>query len=379
MKLTSLFTPITILSLVHTSDAFTRSTKSNIVPSFQQASPRYAVEVGRDNIEDYRPLLHSQQPTGIIGETPQYLPDTKKKSGRDALPAWGRKINESLRLTMITHADKKHVHAISGSTWFIGGYSLLLTAWAKELLFDDWSTFATLNPFVGAVCLGAAVSTLSSSPLRHDKRYPSYSKVMRNGMCTGICTALLCSTFAYGDAMPPMLHDGSLVVLSVATLAVAYQAVVDRAPWDFRGTIEDLKLEMPPEWAMVISKVIGLSWLFVLSQASSHALLGTFNDSTILHDETFRAFCAQMSLGLSMTPAGDALVGSLMQKDRFSPKAADSYKFVTQRNDGRFETNRLLEAAQMAFTYPGPIVASAFVALATDHADTVQHFFHLLV
>jgi hypothetical protein len=72
----------------------------------------------------------------------------KKKSGRDALPTWGRKIKDSLQMTMITHADQKHVHAISGAAWCIGGYALLFSSWIQELMFDDWSEFATLNPFV---------------------------------------------------------------------------------------------------------------------------------------------------------------------------------------------------------------------------------------
>jgi len=86
-----------------------------------------------------------------------------------------------------------------------------------------------------------------------------------------------------------------------------------------------------------------------------------------------------MALGLSMTPAGEAVVGTLMQKDRFSPKPTNEYKFVTKNEqDGTFETNRWLEAAQMTFNFQGPVVASSLVAAATHHADVVQHFFHLV-
>jgi len=79
-----------------------------------------------------------------------------------------------------------------------------------------------------------------------------------------------------------------------------------------------------------------------------------------------------------MTPAGDALVGTLMQKDRFSPKLADEYKFVSRNPEtGNFETSRLLEACQMLFTFPGPIVMSSIIAVATHHHDLVTNFFHI--
>jgi hypothetical protein len=80
-----------------------------------------------------------------------------------------------------------------------------------------------------------------------------------------------------------------------------------------------------------------------------------------------------------MTSAGEAcLVGSLMQKDRFSHKPDDKYKFVLKKENGASVTNPLVEAGQFAFNYPGPIVASTLVAFATNHGSIMEQFFHLV-
>ena len=374
-------------------DAFTTPVSSrlhhnsNIIPTFSSSQiPLHAVEIINNDFHgDVKSEIEiSSPPLSQMQEQQQIVPKTTPaRSGRNALPGWGRKVNDVLGITLVTHADKKHVHALSGATWWFGGNAILWMTWAQQIFFSSSSNridvFDGLNPLLGAVCIGATVTALASAPLRHDEKYPSYSTMMRNGMLTGVCTSLLCCTFAIGgitELPTAALQTASAGVISVATMAVLYQAVVDRMPWDFRGTIRDLDLEMPPEAIMVLSMAIGLSWVLLLGLTSSHALLDMNGVMDI--DESMKSFLAQMSLALSMTPAGEAVAGSAMLKERFGRKADDyNYKFVSKQSDGSFSTNRFLEALQLTFNFPGPVVFTTAVALATDHVDVVKHFFYI--
>jgi len=316
------------------------------------------------------------QETELESESVPLAP-SQPKSGQAGLPKWARDANKSLNIKLFTHADKRHVHAISGSLWYLGGYGVLISAWAKELLFNDWSTFRSLDGVIlPAALLGAVVCSVASSPLRHDKRFPRYSDMMRNGMVTGCLTSVLTASFAMDLSVlsNPILHGASQATVLASSVVLAYMSIVDRMPWDIPDLIDELELEMPPEWILKTGRVIAFAWMFMLATAASHAIFP--GGAMMMDDPMTRAFAAQMALSLSMAPSGDALAGTLMQKDRFTNKSG-SHWMIRKTEEGKYRTSPIAEFFQLLLNDPGPFVITIAVALLTDHADVVRSFFYM--
>ena len=194
---------------------------------------------------------------------------------------------------------------------------------------------------------------------------------MRNGMVSGVLTTLLSAAFAIDPStMPPAMQGATQGVVAIAGAVLAHSAIVDRMPWDIEEIINELKLEMPPSWVMGLSRAIAGAWMLVLATNAAHIFTGD------LVDETGRAFAAQMAFALSMAPSGDALAGTLMQKDRFANKTG-KYRTIEKGADGKFRTSPVTEFFQLLLNQPGPVVITLGIAFMTNHHDLVNQFFYL--
>ena len=104
---------------------------------------------------------------------------------------------------------------------------------------------------------------------------------------------------------------------------------------------------------------------------------GDFHQET---DHLARCFAAQMALASSVAPAGDALVGTLIQKDRFNNKSGQ-HRFIlrTENEDGSitFRSNHVVHAFQLLINQPGPGFLSIAAAIASGHGGMVQQFFYM--
>ena len=114
------------------------------------------------------------------------------RSASRSLPHWGRFLNRVVNMPIITHADAKHVHAISGATWFLTAYPLMFYALYREIAFIDWSTFASFSGILQMDCLASVLMGVTSIPMRPTRKsFRHYSIAMRLGMVSfPLCSSM---------------------------------------------------------------------------------------------------------------------------------------------------------------------------------------------
>ena len=301
-----------------------------------------------------------------------------------SLPQWGRSLNRAMNMPMITHADAKHVHAISGATWFLSAYPLMFYALYREIAFNDWSTFASFSGILPMACLASVLMGVTSIPMRPTRKsFRHYSIAMRSGMvsfplCASMSAFLAISAqtaCGIGEMMGGDITIGATNFVLVAASAVLFlDLVLDKEPLNIESIIRDLKLEDPPRWALYTALAITVAWLVFFAATDAFVLLHG-NQSL---DSMTTAFVSQMAFSLAMSPSGSALAGTLMQRDRFTKRSGE-HVFVTEQPNGKFSNCWFLDAAQLTLGAPGPYFATLGVALATGHADWVQELFTSLV
>lgn len=278
-----------------------------------------------------------------------------------------------------------HVHAVSGAAWMLLGYGTLLSTWAAELLSPDYvgaltTTFGEANfPVIALTALVGVTLGATGFPMRPKRRFRAYAEQMRNSMTSVALLSFVTATFVLDGTGGGALGDGAVAAgLSDATRAVvglgaAYmgrEAVISRKPWDIAPTVADLQLERPPEFALYAARAISLGWLAMVAAATSHVLVDSPGNAVSA------AFAAQMALSLAMAPASEALVGTLVMKERFT-KDEGSQVLLTKTPSGGLRVAHWLDATILALNVPGPAVLSLLVALHAGHADLVREFLYL--
>ena len=309
------------------------------------------------------------------------------RSASRSLPQWGRFLNRVVNMPIITHADAKHVHAISGATWFFTAYPLMFYALYREIAFNDWSTFASFSGILPMACLASVLMSVTSIPMRPTRKsFRHYSIAMRSGMvsfplCSSMSAFLALSAQTMGgiggigEMMGRDMAIGATnFVLVAASVVLLLDLVLDKEPLNIENIIRDLKLEDPPRWALYTALAITVAWLVFFAATDSFVLLHGSQSM----DSMTTAFVSQMAFSLAMSPSGSALAGTLMQRDRFTKRSGE-HVFVTEQPNGKFTNSWFLDAAQLALGAPGPYFATLSVAWATGHADWVQELFTSLV
>ena len=316
-------------------------------------------------------------PAAAPADAPADAPAAARKP-RSTLPGWGVALNHASGMPLITHADSWHAHAASGAAWLASAYPILFFSWYAA--YADPSAFG-LAPGLSlplCLCLIAGVTTSATGyPMRPKKHFPHYTGQMRNSMLCTSLSALLVATFAAEPHLPPPLVAAAHAATALGAGLVAYDAVVARTPWDISQVVIDLKLELPPRAAILAANTISLSWLAIFAAAVSHVLLGGASAHDLLGSagpEGSAAFAAQMALALALAPASEALVGTSMQKDRFTKKDG-AHVLVHQLDSGGFRPAHWLEACELLFNVPGPATITIGLALLGGHAELVRHFF----
>ena len=301
-----------------------------------------------------------------------------------SLPQWGRFLNRAMNMPIITHADAKHVHAISGATWFLSAYPLTFYALYREIAFNDWSTFASFAGILPMACLASVLMGVTSIPMRPTRKsFRHYSIAMRSGMisfplCASMSAFLAISAQTAGGIGEMMGGDMAIgatnFVLVAASAVLFLDLVLDKEPLNIESIIRDLKLEDPPRWALYTALAITVAWLVFFAATDAFVLLHGSQSM----DSMTTAFVSQMAFSLAMSPSGSALAGTLMQRDRFTKRSGE-HVFVTEQPNGKFSNCWFLDAAQLMLGAPGPYFATLGVAWATGHADWVQALFTSLV
>ena len=302
------------------------------------------------------------------------------RSASRSLPQWGRFLNHAMNMPIITHADAKHVHAISGATWFLSAYPLMFYALHREIAFNDWSIFASFSGILPMACLASVLMGATSIPMRPTRKsFRHYSIAMRSGMvsfplCTSMSAFLALSAQTAGGIGEMMGGDMAIgatnFVLVAASVVLFLDLVLDKEPLNIENIIRDLKLEDPPRWALYTALAITVAWLVFFAATDAFVLLHGSQSM----DSMTTAFVSQMAFSLAMSPSGSAFAGTLMQRDRFTKRSGE-HVFVTEQPNGMFTNSWFLDAAQLTLGAPGPYFATLGVAWATGHADWVQELF----
>ena len=289
-----------------------------------------------------------------------------------------------MNMPIITHADSKHVHAISGATWFLSAYPLTSYALYCEIAFNNWSTFASFAGILPIACLASVLMGVTSIPMRPTRKsFRHYSIAMRLGMISfPLCASMspFLAIFAetaggIGEMMGGDMAIGATNFVLVAASAVLFlDLVLDKEPLNIESIIRDLKLEDPPRWALYTALAITVAWLVFFAATDAFVLLHGSQSM----DSMTTAFVSQMAFSLAMSPSGSALAGTLMRRDRFTKRSGE-HVFVTEQPNGKFSNCWFLDAAQLILGAPGPYFATLGVAWATGHADWVQALFTSLV
>ena len=296
------------------------------------------------------------------------------------LPAWGTAVNDGVDFKLITKADKGHVHALVGATWFVSAYGLLFDSLASELA-DPGHPVALAHgmhlPVLVAMAAGVGVSISGFPMMPRSRMFSAYAKQMSASM---LSTATLCLIVAASVFDPSELPAADLThaLIVASMLAQSGDIVVDQKPWNIVPTVTSLRLQLPPPPVVKLAMAISLGWCAMAFGVYVHfagAATGALSDLS----DVDRAFAGQMALGLVMGPASEAFVGTLIQKERFRglKDASRPYKFVHPLEDGLFRPNHVMEALELAFNVPGPQIACIAAAMATGHGDSVRHVFLL--
>ena len=177
------------------------------------------------------------------------------RSASRSLPQWGRFLNRAVNMPIITHADAKHVHAISGATWFFTAYPLMFYALYREIAFNDWSTFASFSGILPMACLASVLMGVTSIPMRPTRKsFRHYSIAMRSGMvsfplCSSMSVFLPLSAQRVGGIGEVMGGDmafgATKFVLVAASVVLLLDLVLDKKPLNIENIIRDLRLEDP--------------------------------------------------------------------------------------------------------------------------------------
>ena len=231
------------------------------------------------------------------------------RSASRSLPQWGRFLNRAVNMPIITHADAKHVHAISGATWFFTAYPLMFYALYREIAFNDWSTFASFSGILPMACLASVLMGVTSIPMRPTRKsFRHYSIAMRSGMvsfplCSSMSVFLPLSAQTVGGIGEVMGGDmafgATKFVLVAASVVLLLDLVLDKKPLNIENIIRDLRLEDPPRWALYTALAITVAWLVFFAATDSFVLLHGSRSM----DSMTTAVASQMAFSLAMSPS----------------------------------------------------------------------------
>jgi len=326
-----------------------------------------------------------------LGNVGQTTPSTGRS--RTSLPPWADPINRAMNFKLITHADKGHVHAVTGATWFVSSYTLLFDSLANEALSGDHTialAHGTSGPVLIACAAGLAVAA-SGFPMTPSKRtLRAYAAQMQSSMLSvATCCMVLAAHSVNEASLPEFAISATHALAGASIVGHLIDFTVEQKPWNQVPSIIDLKLKMPPTPIIRIAQTVSLGWCAMALACFAHAALGGPEAlSNVPLDE--KGFAAQMTLAIIMAPASEAFIGTLVNKERFRREAANRVgepsqnKFVyalkddeTGRLTGEFRPSHAMEAIELALNVPGPQIAAVAMALTTGHADAVRHFFFL--
>lgn len=271
-------------------------------------------------------------------------------------------------MPLITRMDKSHLHALSASIWLFGSYGTLLHAWFAEANYGDWSQFAACdNPLMlQGLLLSGVVMAITGSPMTpRNRRFANYGKQMRNSMVSAAVQAwVVSSTLLHANGNFPAILETPTELLALVSMGLlAWDAILEGRPWNIHVVIDDLKLAPPPPLAMNGAMLISLGYMALQAIGLYHVVA---NDGA-----ASSAFAAQMAFSLAITPATEALIGTLMQKDRYTKKRGQ-HVWLHENEDGSFRPSHRLEAAQLLLSAPGPYLITLALGLSQQAPEVYK-------
>jgi len=294
-------------------------------------------------------------------ENPPYISQQRKpRVGHNTI---SRLVNNAFNMPLITRMDRSHLHAISATIWLLGSYSALLSAFASEVNSRDWSHFATFHhPFTQVLVASGVVMSLTSHAMTpKSARFFNYGKQMRNSMVSSAVQIWVASTVLLNldGNFPQFLQTPTMAVAILSMGLLGWDAIVEGRPWNINVVIEDLQLAKPPAIAMNGAMLISLGYLTLQAIGLYHL---------IANDGVNSAFAAQMAVALAITPATEAFIGTLMQKDRYTKKHGQ-HVWLHENADGTFRPSHRLEVVQLLLSAPGPYLMTLVLGLLQNAQD----------
>lgn len=368
---------VAVLSLQGFSPLASTSIRPAMLPSSAQSAP-VMVLASTDQLP--RTASSSTPPLAVVEE--------KTKSSKTSLSEFAKTVNNAAGMPLLTQADTKHAHAATAATFLISSYVLLYSGLWKEFTADDWSTFANFDAMQALmVASGIGMAGTAFPMIPKQRNFQNYAAGLRNGMMAAAISACMAAAFMIdADAfMPSAVVDLSSNVASLGIVALLYDMIVHKQPWDQRPVLADLKLELPPEASMSAQHALSIFWLASVCAGLGHlALADGTTGLTDLADDATRAFAAQLALGLAATPTVEAFfAGSLLFKDRFC-KPSGEHVFTREllgedgEPNGEFGVRLAIQLPlQVLFSFPGPAATTVLLASASGHAEAVREFFFL--
>lgn len=313
--------------------------------------------------------MATQSPPIDLSTTTQRGSDTRNlgpPKGRrrcGPFPAWARMVNQAFAMPLITRMDKSHLHALSASVWLFGSYGTLLHTWFAEASSGDWSQFFACESFMQILLMSGVLMSVTGQPMTpKTARFANYGKQMRNSMVSAAVQAWVVEVILLrcDGHFPQLLQTPSELLALLAMGLLGWDAVVEGRPWNIEVVIDDLKLARPPPVAMHGAMLISLAYMVLQAMGLYHVIANDAAGNS--------PFAAQMAFSLAVTPATEALIGTLMQKDRYTKKHGQ-HVWLHENEDGSFRPSHRLEAGQLLLSAPGPYLMTLALGLVQNPAD----------